>query len=97
MSLAVRRRPALPLRTPACYPTPDVVKLSIDYEFASRVWWESGGQALWDAIAEGGGSVVLDSAVADSWLAEAAQLPGWSEGHEYAPHPINTSEPDEFD
>ena len=97
MILAVRRHPALPLCTAACYPESNVVKLSIDYEFASKVWWESGGQDLWEAIAEGAGNVVLDPGVAESWLAEAARLPGWSEGHEYAPHPINSSEPDEFD
>lgn len=74
-----------------------MLKLAIDFEFASRTWWESGGQDLWDAIAEGGNSVVLDTGVAHSWLAEARKLPGWDDGHEYAPHPINTSEPDEED
>jgi hypothetical protein len=74
-----------------------VLKLAIDYEFASRTWWENGGQALWDAIAEGAGSVVLDEGVARSWLQEAGQIPGWDEGHEYAPHPIAAREPEEED
>ena len=97
MSLAVPGPCALPRERGACYPPADVVKLAIDYEFASRTWWENGGQALWDAIAEGGGSVVLDAAVAESWLAEARQIPGWDDGHEYAPHPIAASEPEEED
>jgi hypothetical protein len=74
-----------------------VRKLSIDYEFASRTWWENGGEALWDAIAEGAGSVVLDGHVADSWLAEACRLPGWDEGHEFAPHPIAAADADPED
>ena len=69
-------------------------KLAIDYEFASRTWWENGGQDLWDAISEGAGSVVLDDHVAHSWLEEAGRLPGWEEGHDYAPHPIAVSEAD---
>jgi len=30
-----------------------VKKLSIDFEFSSRAWWENGGQQLWDAVTEG--------------------------------------------
>jgi hypothetical protein len=63
-------------------------KLSIDHEFAGRTWWESGGRALWDAVSDGLGSVVLEEDVARSWLAQASGLPGWDEGREYAPHPI---------
>ncbi len=65
-----------------------MLKLAIDHEFESRTWWESGGQALWDAISDGSGSVVLEDAIARSWMEQASRLPGWSEGHEYAPHPI---------
>lgn len=66
-----------------------MLKLSIDYEFASRTWWDGGGQALWEAIAQdGGGSVVLDEHVARSWLEGASRIPGWDDGHEFAPHPI---------
>src|SRR5690606_40704301 len=53
--------------------SPAVVKLSIDFEHPSRVWWEAGGQALWDALTGGfeETSVVVDDDVAASWLAEA--------------------------
>jgi hypothetical protein len=57
---------------------PHVVKLAIDYEHSSRLWWESGGQ----------GSVVLDEDLASSWLAAAGAIPGWSDGPDYAPHPV---------
>ena len=65
-----------------------MLKLAIDHEFESRTWWESGGQALWDAISDGSGSVVLEDDIARSWMDQASRLPGWNEGHEYAPHPI---------
>jgi hypothetical protein len=70
-----------------------MLRLSIDHEFRSRTWWESGGRALWEAIAEelGGSSVVLEDDVAQSWLQQAGRIPGWNDGHEYAPHPIATS------
>lgn len=70
-----------------------MLKLSIDHEFPGRTWWESGGQALWDAVCDelGGGSVVLEEDVARSWLAQASLVPGWDEGHAYAPHPIAAS------
>lgn len=66
-------------------------RLSIDFEFASRTWWESGGQELWDAITEAFDphAVVLDDALAESWLADAQKIPGWDAGPEYAPHPVN--------
>jgi len=63
-------------------------KLQIDHEFPSRTWWRSGGQALWDAISDGAGGVVVEDDLAASWLEQASRLPGWSDGHEYAPHPI---------
>lgn len=67
-----------------------MVRLAIDYEFASRVWWDHGGQQLWDALAEGsdGGGIVLDDDLAASWLAQAEQIEGWNDGAEYAPHPV---------
>jgi hypothetical protein len=34
---------------------------------------------------------VLADDVAASWLEQASRLPGWNEGHEYAPHPIASS------
>ncbi len=69
---------------------PSVVKLAIDYEHRSRLWWESGGQELWDAVTESfeRGSVILDDDLAASWLAAAGAIPGWSDGPEYAPHPL---------
>ncbi len=44
--------------------------------------------------------MVLDDGVAESWLAQAAALPGWQDtGHEYAPHPIRSSpfDPEDMD
>ena len=65
-----------------------MTKLAIDHEFASRTWWENGGQRLWEAISDGLGSVLLEDDIARSWLEQASRLPGWDEGLEYAPHPI---------
>jgi hypothetical protein len=67
-----------------------LIRLSVDFEFASRTWWESGGRDLWEGIAEGfdGSSVVLDEGLARSWLEQAQRIPGWSEGPDYAPHPV---------
>ena len=69
-------------------------RLSVDFEFPSKTWWESGGRELWQGIAEGfdGGSVVVDDDLAESWLAEARRIPGWDDGHEFAPHPISLSD-----
>ena len=76
-----------------------MVRLSIDFEFTSRTWWENGGQELWDGIAEGfdGSHVVLDPSLAESWLAQARDIPGWDAGSEYAPHPVTAApvDPDE--
>ena len=68
-----------------------MVRLAIDFEFASRAWWENGGQQLWDALAEDfdGSRVVVDDDLASSWLAQAGQIEGWSDGPEYAPHPVH--------
>ncbi|NRA03040.1 MAG: hypothetical protein HRU00_10615 [Myxococcales bacterium] len=67
-----------------------VVRIAIDFEHDARTWWESGGQELWDSIAEGfdAGSVVLDASLARSWMLEAALLPGWNGGPPHARHPI---------
>ena len=67
-----------------------MVKLVIDFENASRHWWENGGQELWNGIAEGfdGSKVLVEFSIAESWIAEAAKLPGWDDGPEYAPHPV---------
>jgi hypothetical protein len=74
-----------------------MVRLAIDYEFPSRVWWEGGGQELWDALTEAfdGGGVVVDDHLAASWLAQAEQIEGWDDGAEYAPHPVRQSPVDE--
>jgi hypothetical protein len=71
-----------------------MVRLAIDFEFPSRVWWESGGQELWDALVEDfdGGGVIVDADLATSWLAQAEQIRGWSEGPDYAPHPVRRIE-----
>ena len=77
------------------------VRLGIDYEHPARTWWESGGQELWEGIAgdPDATSVVIDSALADSWWAEAARIPGWDAGPDYAPHPIQRADldPEELD
>jgi hypothetical protein len=74
-----------------------MVKLAIDFENPSPKWWDGGGRDLWEAILEGfdNNSVVVDRGIADSWLVEAAKLPGWSGGSEYSPHPICIKEIDE--
>ena len=43
-----------------------MVRLSVDFEFTSRTWWDSGGQELWDGIAEGfdGSAVILEESLA---------------------------------
>lgn len=67
-----------------------LVRLAIDYEHPGRRWWESGGRDLWEAVLESpdGKDVVLDEALAASWLAQAATIEGWDDGPDYAPHPI---------
>jgi len=77
----------------------DLVRLRIDFEHDSRVWWESGGQDLWEGAAEEfeQSAVVLERSLALSWLAEAARIPGWADGPEHAPHPVRMEpvDPDE--
>lgn len=76
-----------------------MIRLAIDFEFASRTWWDSGGQQLWEALAEGfdGSGVVVDPDLAASWLAQAEQIDGWDDGAEYAPHPVRAVPLDEDD
>ena len=40
-------------------------------------------------------AALLERPLADSWLAQASQLPGWGEGPEHAPHPVRLEEVDE--
>jgi hypothetical protein len=74
-----------------------LVRLAIDYEHPGRRWWDSGGQDLWDAILESPDAVdvVLDEALAESWLAQAAAIDGWADGPDYAPHPVTRHAVDE--
>lgn len=74
-----------------------LVRLAVDFENDARRWWDGGGRELWEGIAEDAHSVLVDEHLAQSWLCEAARIPGWSEGHEFAPHPIALREidPDE--
>jgi hypothetical protein len=76
-----------------------MVRLSIDFEFPSRAWWENGGQKLWDGIAEGfdGSQLVVDADLAASWLAQAQAIAGWDAGSEYSPHPIRLTQLEEDD
>ncbi len=75
----------------------DMVRLAIDFENPSPEWWESGGRDLWGALLEGfdNNDALVDRSIADSWLAEAAKLPGWQAGPEFTPHPISDKEIDE--
>ncbi len=72
------------------------VKLGIDYENPARIWWDSGGRELWESIAEAEDAphVIVEDSIGESWLAEAARLPGWHDGPEHAPHPVARSEVD---
>jgi hypothetical protein len=67
-----------------------MVKLTIDFENPGETWWKEGGRDLWQSLLEGfeESAVVLDQSIAESWLAEAARIPGWDDGPEYAPHPV---------
>jgi hypothetical protein len=77
-----------------------MIQLAIDYEHSDRTWWDAGGRDLWEMLLDepDAGNVVLDDGVAESWLVQAAALPGWHDtGHEYAPHPIRASPADPED
>jgi len=67
-----------------------MIRLAVDFEHSSRLWWDSGGKELWDGLLSGvdESSIVLDDDIAESWLAEARRVPGWDAGPEFAPHPI---------
>ncbi len=67
-----------------------LLRLAIDFENPAETWWENGGRELWESVAEGfdTSNVVLEGSIARSWLAQAERIPGWSEGPDYAPHPI---------
>lgn len=67
-----------------------LVRLVIDFENPAESWWENGGRDLWQSIAEGfdNHDVVLDESLARSWLSEAAKVPGWDKGPDFAPHPV---------
>ncbi len=73
-----------------------LVKLCIDYENPARDWWDEGGRELWESIAEApdAGSIVVDDSIAKSWLEQAATLPAWDQGPEYAPHPVRVVDVD---
>jgi hypothetical protein len=74
-----------------------LVRLAIDYEHPGRRWWEGGGQDLWDGLLESPGDkdVVVDEALARSWVAQAEAIEGWNDGPEYAPHPVVVQSMDE--
>lgn len=75
----------------------DMVRLAIDFENPASEWWENGGRDLWESVVEGfdNNAVVLDRSLAESWLAQAAQVPGWEGGPDHSPHPIRLAEVDE--
>ena len=75
----------------------DMVRLSIDFENPASEWWEGGGRDLWESIVEGfdNNDALIDRALAESWLVQAAQVPGWDGGPEYSPNPIRMVEIDE--
>jgi hypothetical protein len=70
-----------------------VTRLSIDFEHASRTWWESGGEDLWAGLTgdPGESHVVVDDDLAASWLEQARHIPGWDDGPAFAPHPVAAS------
>ena len=67
-----------------------MVRLAIDFENTNKEWWEAGGRDLWEGMLEGfdNHSVLLERSIAESWLAQAAELTGWSGGPDHSPHPI---------
>ncbi|MEE2665772.1 MAG: hypothetical protein VX681_16785 [Myxococcota bacterium] len=74
-----------------------MIRLSIDFECSAEEWWENGGRDLWESLAEGfdNNDVLLDEPIAQSVMAQAAQLPGWESGHDHAPHPLRLEDVDE--
>ena len=74
-----------------------MVRLAIDFENESKLWWESGGRELWEGLLEGfdNNDVVLEESIAESVIAQAAEIPGWDDGPDYAPHPLRVKPVDE--
>jgi hypothetical protein len=74
-----------------------MVRLAIDFENPATEWWENGGRALWEAVAEGfdTSAALVPRDIAESWLVQASQLPGWDAGPEHSPHPVRLVEVDE--
>lgn len=74
-----------------------MIRLSIDFECSAEEWWENGGRDLWESLAVGfdNNDVLLDEPIAQSVMAQAAQLPGWESGHDHAPHPLRLEDVDE--
>jgi hypothetical protein len=74
-----------------------MIRITIDFECEADEWWENGGRVLWESLVEGfdNNAVLLDDALAASVMEQAAGLPGWSGGHEYAKHPLRLEEVDE--
>jgi hypothetical protein len=72
----------------------NLLRLSIDFENPAEQWWECGGRDLWESLAEeaDASAVVVEDSIARSWLTQAAAIPGWDDGPEYAPHPVCTSD-----
>ncbi len=74
-----------------------MVRIVIDFENPATEWWESGGRDMWESIAEGfdNNAALLERSLAESWMAQASGLPGWSGGPEHSPHPVRIAEVDE--
>jgi hypothetical protein len=69
-----------------------LVRLAIDFENPCKQWWDEGGRELWEGVAEApdASQVIVDEALANSWLSQASAIPGWNDGPEFAPHPVCT-------
>ena len=74
-----------------------MIRITIDFECEAEEWWESGGRLLWESLIEGfdNNAVLLDDAIAESVMRQAAALPGWEGSHEHAKHPLRLEEVDE--
>ncbi len=74
-----------------------MVRLTIDFENPATEWWENGGRALWEAVGEGfeTSAALVERTIAESWIEQASQLPGWDSGPAHSPHPVRLVEVDE--
>jgi hypothetical protein len=74
-----------------------MIKLAIDFENPGKEWWENGGRELWDAVGEGfeTNATLVEQTIAESWIAQASQIPGWNGGPEHSPHPVRVDGIDE--